>query len=130
MILPGFTGSSPISISVEANASRSTITLSSVYQLQLLPLFDRFGRYTCEIPLSVPTRNGFYTSKVSLECSHVPRDVEVILGSDWISDSSAAFCDDGSGLEDPALSVASCLPAGHYWSPNDGTPSFINCPHN
>ncbi|KAF9786787.1 hypothetical protein BJ322DRAFT_1217792 [Thelephora terrestris] len=126
MILPGFTGSSHISISVEPDVSQSTITLSSVYQLDLLPLFDRFGRYTCEIPLSVPTRNGSYTSKVSLECSYVPRDAEVILGSDWISNSSAAFCDDGSGLEDPPMSVTLSLPVGHYWTPNDDVQTLDN----
>ena len=120
MILPGFTGSSPVSVSVEPDVSRSTLALSSAYKLQLLPLFDRFGRYACDIPISIPTRGGFYTSKVSLECSHEPRDAEVILGLDWITACSAVLCDDGSGLEDPALSIISSLPVGHYWTPNDG----------
>jgi len=120
MKLPGFTGSSPVSVSVEPTASRSAITLGSAYQLQLLPLFDRSGRYTCDITLSVPTRGGCYTSKISLECSHELKNTEIILGSDWISSCSAVPCNDGSGLEDPTLSVMGSLPAGHYWSPSEG----------
>ena len=74
MILPGFTGSSPVSISVEPNTSRSTIVFSLAYQLQLLPLFDRFGRYVCDVTLSAPTRSGFYTFKIFLDCSQGRRD--------------------------------------------------------
>ena len=128
MKLPGFTGSSSVSVSVEPSTSLSTITLGSAYRLHLSPLFNRFGRYVCDIPLSVPTRSGCHTSNVSLECSHTPRDAEIILGSDWISACSAVLRDDGSGLEDPALSVISSLPAGHYWSPGKGmTTAYINC---
>ena len=128
MILPGFTGSSSVSVSVEPSASLSTITLSSAYRPHLSPLFNSFGRYTCDIPLSDPTRSGCNTSNVSLECSHTPKDAEIILWSDWISTCSAVLRDDGSGLEDPALFVISSLPAGHYWSPGKGTTTvYINC---
>jgi len=120
MILPGFTGSSPVSISVDPTAAQSTIALSSVHRLKLLPLFNRFGRYVCDIPLSIPTRGGFYTSKVSLECSHEPGDAEVILGPDWFSACSPALCGNGSDLEDPAPATVSSLPAGHYWTLSDG----------
>ncbi|KAF9648364.1 hypothetical protein BDM02DRAFT_2301750 [Thelephora ganbajun] len=123
MILPGFTGSSPVSVSVEPTASWSTIALGSAYRLQLLPLFDHFGRYRCDFPLSVPTRSGFYTSEVSLECSHTPGDAGVILGPDWISACSAAPCDDWSELEGPTLSIVSSLPAGNYWTANDDGPA-------
>jgi hypothetical protein len=104
-------------------ASRSTITLSSVHWLQLLPPFDCFGRYVCDIPLSTPTRGGFYTSRLSLGCSHTPGDTDITLGSDWIAACSAAFCDDTAELtiEDPGASVVASLPVGHYWTPNDGT---------
>jgi hypothetical protein len=121
MILPGYTGSSTISVSIEPTASRSTVSLGFLYRLQLLPIFDRYGRYVCEIPVCVPTRGGFYTSNLSLQCSHATGNADITLGSDWISTSSAVFCDDGLGLEDPAQSIISSLPAGYYWSPNDGT---------
>jgi hypothetical protein len=121
MILPGFTGSSAVSVSIEPNVSRSTISLSSVYRLQLLPLFDRYGRYLCEVPVCVPTRGGFYTSKIPLECSCATRDADIILGSDWISTCLVGFRDDGQGLEDPTQLAMSSLPASHYWSPNGGT---------
>ena len=120
MILPGSTNSLPVLVSIEPNMSRSTIGFSSVYRLKLLPVFNCFGHYICEIPLSVPTRSGFYTSNISLECSYASGDAEVILGTNWISACSITFCDDGSGLEDPAMSVISCLPTGHYWSPSGG----------
>jgi len=120
MILPGFIGHLSVSISVEPNTSRSTIALSSAYRLELLPVFDRFGHYICDTSLSVPTRNGFYTSKVLLECSHTPKDAEIILGLDWISACCAVVRDDGSGLEDPIPSALSSFPAGHCWSPDDG----------
>jgi hypothetical protein len=84
-------------------------------------VLDRFGCYGCEIPLSVPTRSGFCTSKISLQCSHAPRDADVAHGSDWISICSVTFCGDESGLNDLNLSVISSLPAGHYWNPSDGT---------
>jgi len=54
MELPGFTGSSPVSVLVKPTASQSAIALGSVYRLQLLPLFNHFGHYTCDITLSVP----------------------------------------------------------------------------
>ena len=128
MMLPGCTGSSPVSIAVVPSASRSAITLSSARRLQLLPRFNRFGRHDCDIRLSVPTRGGFYTCKVLLECSHETGDAEIILGSDWIAACSATFCSDRAGLEDPTTQVIASLPTGHYWSPNDGAiafPSFI-----
>ena len=84
MILPGFTNSSSVSVSVEPNTPLSTIALSSAHRLELLPLFNRFGRYACDITLSVPTRGGFYTSNVSLGCSHAPGGAEITLGLDWI----------------------------------------------
>ena len=69
--------------------SRSTITLRSVYRLQLLPLFDRFCCYACDVCFSVPTRGGFYTPKFSLERSHVTGNAEITLGSDWMTRYSA-----------------------------------------
>ena len=117
-MFPGFVGSSPVSISVVPTVSRSTITLSSVYRLQLLPLFDRFGRYACDVCFSVPTSGGFYTSKISLECSHVTGDAEITLGSDWMTGCSATFCKDGAELEDPTTSSIASFLAGHYWSPS------------
>ena len=128
MILPSFAGSSPVSVSGEPSTSLSTITLSSAYRLHLSPLFNRLGRYVYDIPLSVPTRSGCHISNVSLEYSHTLMDAEINLGSDWISTCSAVLRDDGSGLEDPALPVNSYLPAGHYWSPSNGTTIvYINC---
>lgn len=121
MILPGFTSDSPVSILIEPNVSLSKIAFNSVYRLRLSPLLNHSGCHVCEIPLSIPTRDGFYTSKVYLQCSHALRESEVILGSDWISTCSVAFCKDGSGVEDPIDAVVSSLPPGHYWSPNDGT---------
>jgi len=121
MIIPGFTGSSPVSVSVDPNIFQSTIALSSVYRLNILPFFNRFGRLDCNAPLSVPTRSGFYTSNVSLTCFYTPRDVEIVLGSEWLTACSAVLCDDGSRLEDPTPSVISSLPAGHYWNPSNGT---------
>jgi hypothetical protein len=99
MILPGFTNSSPVPVLVDTNASQSTVALSPVYQQHLSPLFNCFGHYVCEVALSIPTQHGFYTSKVSLNCLHAPRDAEVILESDWISTCLVAFCNDGSRLE-------------------------------
>ena len=66
MILTGFTNSSPIPVSIEPDTPPSTIALSSAHRLQLLPIFNRFGRYACDVALSVPTRGGSYTSNVSL----------------------------------------------------------------
>lgn len=57
------------------------IALSSVYRLQLLSLLDRFyRRHVFNTYLSVSMRSDFYTCKVSLECSCVPRSVGIILG--------------------------------------------------
>ena len=120
MKLPGFTGSSSVSVSVEPTASRSAIALSSAYRLQLLPLFDRFGRYACDVTLSVPTRSGSYTSRVSLECLHESNDTEIVLGPDWMSACSVTPCSDGPGLEDPTPAIVGSLPAGHYWTPSEG----------
>ena len=120
-MLSGLTNSSSVSISVELNASQSTIAFSSVYQLKLLPLFNPSGCCVCDIYLSVPTRGGFYTSKTLLECSHAHEDVEIILGSDWISTCSVTLCDDKAELEDLTETLVASLPAGHYWSPGDGT---------
>ena len=80
------------------------------------------GRYTCDLPLSVPTRGDFYISKLSLECLHVPGETDIVLGSDWFTGFSTTFCCDTVELEleDPATSVVAFLLVGHYWNPNDG----------
>ena len=119
MILPGFTGSLPISVSVEPAVSRSTIVLSSAYRLQLLPILGHHGHYICDICLSVPTRSGFYTFKISLECVHSLGGAEVTLGSDWVAACSPTLCSDG--LEDPVPTVISSFPAHYHWNSSNGT---------
>ena len=121
-MLSGFAGSSSVSISVEPTISQSIITLSSVYRLQLLPLFNRLGHYTCNISLSVPTCGGFYTCKFSLKCSPIAEDAKIVLGSDWISSCSVTVSDDRAKLEDPTASAIASPPFGHYWSPNVSGP--------
>ena len=98
MTLPGFTGSSPISVSVELAVSRSTNILSSAYHLQLLLTLGHRGRYVCDTCLFVPTRSGFYTFKISLECVHSPGGAEVTLGSDWVSACSQHYAGTGSKI--------------------------------
>ena len=71
-------------------------------------------------PLSIPTRGGFYTCNISLECSHTHENAEVVLGSDWISACSAMLCDDRVKLEDLTEALIVSLPAGHYWSSDNG----------
>ena len=124
MMISGFAGSSSVSILVELTVSQSTIALGSVYRLQLLPLFNRLGHYTCDISLSIPTCGGFYTCKFSLKCSPIAEDAEIVLGFDWISSCSVTVSDDRAELEDPTASAIASLPFGHYWSPNDGA---IDC---
>lgn len=126
MILPGFTGSSPVSVLIERNVARSSITLGSVYKTGITPTFDRFGKYVCEVPLSVPTRSCVYTSRIPLECSHALSNTDIVLGMDWISTCCAILSDDALVLEDPGLSAIAALPAGHYWTGNDGM--FITIP--
>jgi len=120
IILSGPTGSSSISISVEPDAPRSTIAFGSVHRLKLLPLFNPSGRYVCDVSLSIPTRSSFYTCKIPLKCSHTHESAEVVLGSDWISTYSATLCDDRVKLEDPTEALITSLPAGHYWSSDNG----------
>ena len=125
MILPGFTDSSLVSTSFKPTALWSSIGFSLVYQLQL-PLFNHFGHYICDISLSVPTCDSFYKAcNISLECSHIPGDTEIDLGSDWISSCFTTFFDDWTGLENLITSIVTSLPASNYWSPNDGV---VDCP--
>ena len=118
--LSGLINSSPVSLEVQPTAVRSTIALAVVYRLQLLPKFDRFGHYTCDSALSVPTSNGFYTSRTPLLCSNASEDHDIVLGSDWISATGSVPCNDGSGLLDPSSSAVASLPQGYCWSPNKG----------
>ena len=60
----------PMSILVKPTTSISTISFAAACRLQLIPLFHRFGFYSCDTSLFVPTGTIFYTSKVSLQCSH------------------------------------------------------------
>jgi hypothetical protein len=69
------------------------------------PLFDYFGHYVCDASLSIPTRSGFYASKVSLECSHTHKDTEIILGLDRVSACSVIFYDDGHELRDDLIDI-------------------------
>ena len=119
-MLSGLINSSTVSVAVQPTAAASTIALSAVYRLNLIPTFDRFGRYTCDAPLSVPTSNGFYTFRMPLKCHHVPGESDIVLGSDWLFTSGAVFCDDGFGLLDPLQSIIASLPEGYHWSPNEG----------
>ena len=79
-MLIGLIASIPVSVAVEPTTMRSTIVLSTVYRLQLLPKFDRFDLYTRDTSMSIPTRTGFYTSRLSLRCSRTPGETNVILG--------------------------------------------------
>lgn len=125
MILPRLSDSSPVSILVEPNIPSSIVSLSSVRELQLLPLFDRFCRYTRRNPVRSHTERLLHTAKLSLACAHSPSAGGVVLGSDWVSACSAVFREDESGLEDPSRATVSSLPDGHYWSANDGVPYLL-----
>lgn len=115
-MLSGLINSSIVSVVIEPTTTTSTITLSAIYRLGLLPVFNRFGQYTCDTSLSVPTHDGFYTSGMFLRCCHLPRESDIILGSDWVTASGAVFCDDGFSLLDPSRR---CQKVNH-WTPNGG----------
>jgi len=118
-MLSGVANSFPVSVVVQPMTNISTITFSAVYQLGFLPLLDRYGHYTCETHLSVPTDNGFYTSWASLRCCHAGES-DIVLGLDWVSASGAILRDNGPGLLDPPQSSITLLPEGHHWTPNEG----------
>ena len=118
-MLLGLINSSTVSVAVQPVTATSLIALPTVYRLGLLPLFDRFGYYICDT-LSIPTSNGFYTSRMSLRCCRAPGESDIVLGSDWVSVNGAVFCHDGSGLLDPSQSTITSLPEGYHWSSNDG----------
>jgi len=122
----GLIHSSTVSVAVQPTAVTSTITLAAVHRLGLLPLFDRYGRYACSAPLSIPTTNGFYTCRTSLRCCHAPGESDIVLGSDWIFASGATLCNAGSGLLDPAHSAITSLPEGYHWTPNEGESSVCH----
>lgn len=119
-MLSGLINSSCVSVEVQPATSASTITLAAVYNLGLLPKLDRFGRYTCDVPLSIPTHTGFYTCQMPLQCSHARGGSDVVLGWNWMSATGSVFCDNSSTLLDPPQSVIASLPNGYYWSPNKG----------
>lgn len=126
-MLVGVINSVPVSILVEPATSISTISFAAAYRLQLNPLFNRFGFYSCDASLSVPTANGFYTSKIALQCSHTSVESDVVLGHDWVSTCSAVFCDGGYGLVDPSHPETEPLPPGHCWTQSEGeNVSFLN----
>jgi hypothetical protein len=79
-------------------------TLLSALPTKTPSLLNCFRCCVCNSYPSVLTRRKFYTSNVSLECSHVPRDSEAIIG-----------------LEDPTPSIILPPPDGNYRSPSDGT---------
>lgn len=60
------------------------------YGLQLLS-FSIVTVDVCEFLPCVPTRGGFYTSKIPFERSCATGDVYVILGSGWTSTCSVGF---------------------------------------
>ena len=93
-------------------------------RLQLLSLFNCFSRYSCKVPLSIPMRGGFYTSKFSLYCSHTSSDTNITLGSDWISAYSTMM--DPRCKTRPSLPF---LPASHYWSPSENPHEGMTTAH-
>ena len=119
-MLSGTISSSLVSVVVQPTTTISTIALSTVFRLGLVPLFNRSGHYTCEVFLSIPTIDGFYTSRTYLRCCHVSGNIEIVLGSDWVVACGAALCDDGSRLLDPSQSAVASLPEGYHWTPNEG----------
>ena len=92
----------------DCNVNASTIALSAVYCLQFLPLFGRSGLHACDVSLSVPTSGGFYTSSLSLQCSHTTES-DVILGFDWMSSCGVALSDDRCEPVDPSHVVVMSL---------------------
>ena len=119
-LFPQFADASTVSVDIQPTATTSTIALATVYRLGLLPDFDRYGRYTCDSSVSVPTKNGFYTSRTHLRCSHVSGESDIVLGSDWVSASGSMFYADGSRLFDPPESVIASLPTGYHWTADEG----------
>lgn len=126
-MLAGLINSSTVSVVVEPMTTMSTISLSPVYRLGLLPLFNRFGRYSCETSLSVPTNGGFYTCRMSLNCCHAPGESDITLGSDWVFASGADFRNGGCGLPDPPQSAIASLPEGYHWTLNEGEIVLYSC---
>ena len=126
-MISGLVNSSTVSVAVQSTAAASTIALSAVYRLGLIPTFDRFGRYACDVPLSVPTRSGFYTSRIPLKCHHASEESDIVLGSDWLFASGAVSSDDGFGLLDPPQSIIASLPEGYHWTPNEGETMPCSC---
>jgi len=118
-MLSGLINSSTVSVDILPVSPTSTIALATVYRLGLLPKFDRFGRYTCDPQLSVPTSSGFYTSRTPLRCSHTLGESDITLGSDWVAVTGSVFCGDGSELLDPPRSAITSLSDGYHWSPNE-----------
>ena len=124
-MLSGLINSSAVSVEVEPMITTSTIKLSTVYRLNLTPKFDRYGRYTCDGPFSVPTSKGFYTCRTPLRCSHASGEADVVLGFDWVSASGTVLSADGSSLLDPPQTVIESLPGGYCWTPNEGKLSLF-----
>jgi len=101
-MLVGPVNSAPVSLAIQYSTNGLNINNYPIRSLPTLtPLLDQLGLYTCNISLSVPTSNGFCTSKLPLQCSHTPGESDIILGSEWMSTCGATLCNDGSGLVDP-----------------------------
>ena len=49
-----------------------SVMVQQAYHFQLLPFFDRFGLYACDVSLSVPTSGGFvvHVEAISSMLSH------------------------------------------------------------
>ena len=77
--LSGLTDTLLVSFSVEPNTSRSAIAFNSVYRLKFL--IQSLRQLCLQRLSSVPTRGGFYTSKVSLRSSALLR-IRVPFGLD------------------------------------------------
>ena len=92
--------------------------------LQLLPLFNCFGRYSCKVPSPIPMRGGFYTSKLSLDCSPMPSDTNIMLGSDWISPHSTMMGPHCKSCPSPPF-----LSSSHHWSPSENPHKGMTTAH-
>ena len=101
IMLAGMINSASVSVVVYPETPTSTIALSATYRLISSSPFSTVSASTLatfRFPFQ-PAVAGFYTSRLSLRCSHTTES-NVILVSDWMSSCGVALSDDVSELAD------------------------------
>ena len=114
--LQGLLDAIPVKIAIDPSLPCSSISERFLFKNDMNHVLNSSGFTGQHVSLSVPTLGGYYTSKKFYLHSCFVAVPDVVLGSEWLSQTRASAS--GNVLAHPAPQVVADLQDGHAWTAN------------